>query len=136
MLLENRNAIIYGAGGAIGGAVARAFAREGANLYLTGRTLQKLDAVAEAIGSTGGVVETAQVDALDEAAVDEHADAVAARAGSIDISFNLISFRDVQGTPLVEMPVADYEQPVMTVVRTTFLTSRASARHRSDRARA
>jgi NAD(P)-dependent dehydrogenase (short-subunit alcohol dehydrogenase family) len=77
--------------------------------------------------SGGGVVETAQVDALDEAAVDGHADAVAARSGSIDISS--ISFGDVKGTPLVEMPLADYAQPVVTVVRTTFLTSRAAARH-------
>jgi NAD(P)-dependent dehydrogenase (short-subunit alcohol dehydrogenase family) len=32
MLLENKNAVIYGGGGAIGGAVARAFAREGMRL--------------------------------------------------------------------------------------------------------
>ena len=31
MLLENKNAVVYGAGGSIGGVVARAFAREGAN---------------------------------------------------------------------------------------------------------
>ena len=129
MLLEKRNAIIYGGGGAIGGAVARAFAREGAKVHLADKTLRKLDAVAAEIRSGGGVVETAQVDALDEAAVDGHAEAVAARSGSIDISFNLISFGDVQGMPLVEMPLADYAQPVVTVVRTTFLTSRAAARH-------
>jgi NAD(P)-dependent dehydrogenase (short-subunit alcohol dehydrogenase family) len=94
MLLENKNAVIYGGGGAIGGAVARAFAREGARVFLAGRTLATLDAVAEEIRSTGGVAETAQVDALDEQAVDEHADAVAEQAGGIDISFNLISHGD------------------------------------------
>src|SRR5215218_11414127 len=127
MLLEDKNAVIYGAGGAIGGAVGRAFARERARVFLAGHTLTRLEEVAEEIRSTGGIVETAQVDALDEKAVDEHADAVAASAGGIDVSFNLISYRDVQGTPLAEMPLEDFERPVMSAVRTQFLTSRAAA---------
>ena len=129
MLLEGKSAVVYGGGGAIGGAVARAFAREGAAVFLAGRTLASLDAVAEDIRSAGGAAETAQVDALDERAVDEHADAVAAKAGAIDICFNLISHGDVQGTPLAEMPVEDFMRPVINGVRTTFLTSRAAARH-------
>jgi 3-oxoacyl-[acyl-carrier protein] reductase len=129
MLLENKDAVIYGAGGSIGGAVARAFAREGAKVHLAGRTLQSLEEVAEEIRSAGGAAETAQVDATDEQAVDQHADAVAASAGDIDVSFNLISYGDVQGTPLAEMPLQDFERPVMTAVRTRFLTSRAAARH-------
>jgi 3-oxoacyl-[acyl-carrier protein] reductase len=129
VLLENRNAVIYGGGGSIGGAVARAFAREGANVHLAGRTWASLETVAGEIRSAGGVAETAEVDALDEAAVDAHADTIAARAGSIDISFNLISHGDVQGTPLAEMALADFERPVVTAVRTMFLTSRAAARH-------
>lgn len=129
MLLENKNAVIYGGGGSIGGAVARAFAREGAKVFLAGRTLATLDEVAEEIRSAGGVTETAQVDALDETAVDEHADAVVASAGSIDISFNLISQGDVQEAPLAEMSLEDFERPVRTTVRTMFLTSRAAARH-------
>jgi 3-oxoacyl-[acyl-carrier protein] reductase len=128
MLLENKNAVIYG-GGAIGGAVARAFAREGARVFVAGRTWASLDAVAEAIRGAGGSVETAEVDALDERAVDEHADAVAAQAGGIDVSFNAISHGDVQGTPMAEMDVDDYARPVVTAVRTTFLTARAAARH-------
>ena len=129
MLLEGKSAIIYGGGGSVGGAVARAFAREGASVHLAGRTLQRLEMVAEQIRSAGGAAETAQVDALDQAAVDQHADAVAASAGSLDISFNLISHGDVQGTPLVEMSLDDFERPVLTAVRTQFLTSRAAARH-------
>ena len=129
MLLENKNAVIYGAGGSIGGAVARAFAREGARVFLAGRTREKFEEVAEDIRSAGGGVESAQVDALDEQAVDGYVDAVAEKAGGIDISFNLISYDDVQGTPLVEMELADLEQPVVTAVRTQFLTSRAAARH-------
>jgi NAD(P)-dependent dehydrogenase (short-subunit alcohol dehydrogenase family) len=129
MLLEGKNAVIYGGAGAIGSAVARTFARDGATVHLVGRTLERLDRVADEIRAAGGVADTAQVDALDATAVDEHADAIAAQAGSLDISFNLISHGDVQGTPLVEMTLEDFEQPVRTAVRTMFLTSRAAARH-------
>jgi 3-oxoacyl-[acyl-carrier protein] reductase len=129
MLLEAKNAVIYGGGGSIGGAVARAFAREGARVFLAGRTRAKLEEVAEQIRSAGGIAETAQVDALDGRAVDEHADAVAASAGGIDISFNLISHGDVHGTPMAEMDLEDYARPVVTAVSTTFLTSRVAARH-------
>jgi NAD(P)-dependent dehydrogenase (short-subunit alcohol dehydrogenase family) len=88
MRLDNHNAIIYGAGGAIGGAVARAFAREGAKVYLTGRTHDPVAALAKDITAEGGSAEAAQVDAMDAAAVRAHADDVVARHGGIDISFN------------------------------------------------
>ncbi len=52
VLLENKNAVIYGAGGAIGGAVARAFAREGARVFLAGHTLAKVEAVAGEISAS------------------------------------------------------------------------------------
>jgi 3-oxoacyl-[acyl-carrier protein] reductase len=128
LLLEDKTAVIYGAG-AIGGAVARAFAREGARVFLAGRTRERLEEVANEIRAAGGVAETTRVDALDERAVSEHADAVAAQSGGIDISFNLISHGDVQGTPLAEMTLPDFMQPVVTALRTTFLTSQAAARH-------
>jgi 3-oxoacyl-[acyl-carrier protein] reductase len=129
VLLEGKNAVIYGGGGAIGGAAARAFAREGARVFLAGRTRASLDKVAADIRGAGGTAETAQVDATDERAVDVHADAVASQAGGIDICMNVIAHGDVQGTPLVEMALEDYLRPVDTAVRTTFLTSRAAGRH-------
>ena len=129
MLLENKNAVIYGGGGSIGGAVARAFAREGARVFLAGRTSATLEAVAEEIRSAGGTADVAQVDALDERAVDEHADTVAADAGGIDISFNLIAHPYTHGIALAEMAVDDFLAPVQTAARTTFLTARAAARH-------
>jgi 3-oxoacyl-[acyl-carrier protein] reductase len=132
MLLEDKNAVVYGGGGSIGGAVARAFAREGARVCLAGRTQAPLDAVAADIRVDGGRADVALVDALDARSVDEHADAVAA-GGGLDISFNLIAHGDVQGTPMAEMDVEDYLRPVTTAVRTTFLTARAAARHMSRR---
>ena len=128
MLLEGKNAIIYGGAGAIGSAVARGFAAQGARVHLAGRTAAKLDAVADAIRASGGLAETAVVDALDESAVDAHAGAIVASHGSLDVSFNLISHGDVQGTPLAEMSLADFERPVVTAVRTMFITARAAAR--------
>ncbi len=129
MLLDNKSAVIYGGGGSIGGAVARAFAREGSRVFLAGRTSTTLEEVAEVIRATGGAAETAEVDALDEQAVDRHADAVAAEAGGIDISFNLITHPHTHGTPLAEMAVDDFLAPLETAARTTFLTARAAARH-------
>jgi 3-oxoacyl-[acyl-carrier protein] reductase len=129
MLLENKNAVVYGAGGAVGGAVARAFAREGARVFLAGRTLATLDKVAEAIAAAGGVAHTARVDALDQQSVEKHAVEVAKKAGGIDVSFNAIGMEDVQGTPLIEMMVADFSRPIMIATRTQFLTARAVAPH-------
>jgi 3-oxoacyl-[acyl-carrier protein] reductase len=129
VLLEGKNAVIYGGGGAIGGAVAETFAREGAQVFLAGRTADKLEAVAGRIRAAGGTAQIAEVDALDEQAVDQHADDVAASAGGIDVSFNLISHGVVQGTPMAQMRVEDYLTPVQIAVRATFLTWRAAARH-------
>jgi NAD(P)-dependent dehydrogenase (short-subunit alcohol dehydrogenase family) len=129
LLLQNKNAVIYGGGGAIGGAVARAFAREGAKVFLAGRTLAKIDAVAKDISAAGGVVETAQVDALDEQAVNKHADAVAAKVGSIDIALNAVGIFHVQGTPFAELSLQDYAHPITAYTRTNFLTAKAVARH-------
>lgn len=133
MLLESKNAVVYGGGGAIGAAVARALAREGARVFLAGRTRASLDRVAAEIRAEGGRADVAEVDALDERAVGEHADAVVAAGGSLDISMCLISMGDVQGTPLAEMSVADLEQPVLTILRGTFITARAAARHMTRR---
>jgi len=128
MLLENKVAIIYGAGGPIGGAVARAFAREGARVFLAGRTWAKLDQLADEIRSNGGAADTAVVDALEERAVDQFVDAVVEQAGQIDISFNLISYGDVQ-VPLTEISVEDFLQPITTAMRAHFLTTRAAVRY-------
>jgi len=127
-LLEGKTAIIYGGGGGIGGGVARAFAREGARVFLVGRTRATLGTVAKDITSAGGSAEVAVLDALDEQAVDDHVEDVAAQAGRVDVSFNLISRGDVQGTPLVEMTTDDLMRAVDHGLRGSFLTARAAGR--------
>src|SRR5688572_1438662 len=129
MLLEDKNAVVYGGSGSVGGAVARAFAQEGAHVFLAGRTLTTLHEVAAEIRSAGGVAETAQVDALDVEAVEEHAEEVTEKAGGIDVSFNAIFNEDVQGAPLSEMPFDDFARPITKAMRNQFLTARAVARH-------
>jgi 3-oxoacyl-[acyl-carrier protein] reductase len=129
MLLKNKVAVIYGAGGAIGGAAARAFAREGARVFLAGRTLASLNVVAREIEDAGGEVDTAEVDALDEQAIESHLDVVAAKAGRIDVSFNVIGIRVAMGTPLVELTQEAFALPIADAMRTQFLTATAAARH-------
>ncbi|MFI1445065.1 SDR family NAD(P)-dependent oxidoreductase [Streptomyces fructofermentans] len=128
-LLSDKSAVVYGGGGAIGGAVARVFAREGARVFIAGRTQAKLDVVARDIAEAGGTVETAQVDVLDQRAVEKHADAVAAQAGGIDIALNAVSVMHDQGTPLADLSVDEFMRPVDGFLRTLFITSKAVARH-------
>jgi NAD(P)-dependent dehydrogenase (short-subunit alcohol dehydrogenase family) len=130
MLLKDKNAIVYGAAGAVGSAVARAFAREGARVHLTGRRLGALDALAKDIDASGGSARTAEVDALDGRAVAEHLDAVAGEAGTIDVSFNAIGIpqHHMQGTPLTELEAEHFSTPIETYTRSHFLTGREAAR--------
>lgn len=124
MLLGNRNAAIYGGGGAIGGA----FAREGARGFLAG-----LDEVVEEIRTPGGADEAAQLDALGGETAEEHAGEVA--EGSIDVSFNAISIRDVQSISLVQTSREDFSSPTVTGTSTHFPTARAAERRKAERTR-
>lgn len=130
MLLENKIAVIHGAGGDVGGAVARAFAREGARLFLSGRDVRKVEAVAADIIGRGGVAEAAQVDALDEQAVDAYVGAVAAKSGAIDISLCAIGISGAlpQRAPLLELSAEQFALPITTYTQANFVTARSAAR--------
>lgn len=128
-LLETKTAIVYGAGGAIGSAVASAFAREGARVFLALRARAAPDEAARVIRGVGGTAEVTPVDALDRPAVARHASAVADAAGGIDIAFNATSNEDVQGTPLLDMSYKDFIRPVTKGVTSQFVTATAVARH-------
>ncbi|NCD71851.1 SDR family NAD(P)-dependent oxidoreductase [Mucilaginibacter agri] len=128
MLLKNKNAIIYGAGGSLGSTIAKAFAEAGAKVFLTGRNLASVNKVLNEIVAAGGIAEAAQVDALDEQAVNDHVNVVVHNAGTVDISFNLIDTQAIQGIPLTEMTVADFTRPTNIAMQTQFITSTAAAR--------
>ena len=128
-MLKDKVAVIYGAGGAIGGAVARAFADEGAKVFLTGRLKAPVDAVAKDIVSAGGSAEAAEVDALDEQAVDKHLQSVIDKAGRVDISFNAVGIPDTQivGVPLIELDAEKFSLPITAYTTSYFLTARLAA---------
>ena len=131
MMLKDKVAVIYGAGGAVGSAVARAFATEGANLFLTGRSPAPVELVAKDIVAAGGSAEAAEVDALDEQAVDEHLQSVIDTAGRVDISFNAVGIpsTNVLYVPLTELDVEHFALPITTLVTPYFVTARLAARH-------
>ncbi len=122
MQLKDKNAIIYGGGGAVGGAVAKAFAREGAKVFLAGRTLARVQAVADKIGDSA---QAAEVDALDEAAIERHFAPTVEKVGRLDIVRNT----KLQGTALTDLDVEQFSSPIATYTRSYFLTSRIAARH-------
>ena len=129
MMLRGKVAVIYGAGGDIGSAVARGFAREGAHIYLTGRTLAPVELAAKEIVASGGSADAAEVDALDERAVDEHLQFVIDKAGRVDISLNAIGIPGPKvRMPLIDLDVENFSLPIVTYSRSYFLTARLAAR--------
>jgi NAD(P)-dependent dehydrogenase (short-subunit alcohol dehydrogenase family) len=129
-MLKDKVAVMYGAGGAIGGAVAHAFAHEGARVFLTGRNLPPVELVAKEIVADGGSAEPAEVDALDEHSVDAHLRTVIEQAGRVDISFNAVGIPNagILGIPLVDLDVGQFFLPITSSVRSYFLTARSAAR--------
>ena len=130
MTLKGKNALIFGAGGDIGGALARAFARQGAKVFLSGRNLLPVKALAAELSGQGGLAEAAQVDALDEQALEHYVGSVAEKAGSIDISFCAISVAKAltDKAPLLQLSSADFALPIAAYTQANFLTARSAAR--------
>lgn len=130
MLLKDKVAVIYGASGGIGGAIAHAFAREGARLFLTGRRAAAVAAIAKDIVSAGGAAEAAEVDALDEQAIDAHLQSVIDKAGRVDISFNAVGIPDdgILGVPLTKLALEQFSLPIAAYTTSYFLTARLAAR--------
>lgn len=131
MILQDKVAVIYGAGGAIGGAIARAFAAEGARVHVTGHRRDAVDAVQKDIEAGGGYALAAQVDALDPEQVGGHLESVLGAEGRLDVSFNAVGLADrgILGTPLAELDVERFELPIAAYTRSYFLTAQSAARH-------
>ncbi|HVU55989.1 MAG TPA: SDR family oxidoreductase [Puia sp.] len=125
--LDNKVAVIYG-DGSTGSAMAKAFAREGAMVFLTGRTATKLKATADEILSHGGAIETSRLDALDEQAVEAHMAEIIKTAGKVDISYNAIGIPQtgIQGIPLTELSLESFSLPLATYPQSHFITAKAA----------
>jgi 3-oxoacyl-[acyl-carrier protein] reductase len=130
--LEDKTAVIFGAGGEVGSAVVKELASHGARVFLSGRTKARVQQLAQAISSRGETAAAAEVDALDEDAVTSYLDAVVAAAGRIDIIFNAMGPQAVEyrnATRTLELPAETFMLPMTTIVRSQFITARAAARH-------
>jgi 3-oxoacyl-[acyl-carrier protein] reductase len=130
--LEDKTAVIFGAAGEVGSAVAKELAAHGVQLFLSGRTKTPVQELAQAISSRGGTAAAAEVDALDEDAVTSYLDDVVAAAGRIDILFNAMGPQAVEyrnATSTMELAAEAFMLPITTIVRSQFITARASARH-------
>ncbi|WP_222709222.1 SDR family NAD(P)-dependent oxidoreductase [Nonomuraea sp. C10] len=132
MLLAKKNIVIYGGSGPIGNAFALTFAREGARVFLVGRTRKPLERTAAEVEAAGGSAHVAVLDALDERSVNEHVQEVRTLAGSVDVSVNLVSRGDVQGIPLIDMATDDFVRPITAGLTAAFVTARAAARVMAD----
>ena len=128
MILQNKNAVIYGAGGSLGGAVAKALSAAGARVFLTGRNLASVQKVAEEILRSGGRADVDKLDALDETEIKTHMEMAVKTARTIDISFNAIGVAVVQNIPLVDMMPGDFIHPINFAMQTQFLTATAAGR--------
>lgn len=131
-LLKDKRAVIFGAGGAVGTAVAKEFAAQGATVFLSGRTLGAIEQVAEEIHKDGGVAYAAEVDALDAQAVNVYLDRVAQEEGSIDILLNATGpqAKDYgNGASTLELPLEQFLLSLTTMVPSQFITARSAARH-------
>ena len=131
-LLNGKNAVVFGAGGSIGAAVAKEFAKEGARVFLAGRTKASLEAVAKQITTSGGAAQTAVVDTLNDLAVNEYLDGIVKQTGKIDTVIDLagpLAKEYGNGKMAVDLPVEEFMAPLETMVRSRFITARAAARH-------
>lgn len=130
-ILKAKHAVVFGAGGTIGSAVAKEFAKEGAEVFLSGRTKSSVEALATQIAKGGGRAHAAVINTLDDAAVNEYVDGVVKQTGKIDILIDLTGplAEEYGNTKLaVDLPVDQFLVPLQTMVRSRFITARAAAR--------
>jgi len=130
-VLNGKHAVVFGAGGTIGAAVAREFAAAGAEVLLSGRTKSNVEAVVTHIRANGGRAHAAVVDTLDDDAVNQYISRVAKEAGKIDIILDAAGplAKEYGNTKMaVDLPVDEFMVPLETMVRSRFITARAAAR--------
>ena len=131
-VLQDKNAVVFGAGGSIGAAVAKEFASEGARVFLAGRTKPTLEAVVKEITASGGQAQAAVIDASDDASVNHYVEGIVKQAGRIDIVVDVsgpLAKEYGNGKPAVNLSIDEFMAPLATMVRSRFVTARAAARH-------
>src|SRR5215831_12244024 len=130
-VLNGKRAVVFGAAGTIGAAVAREFAAAGAEVFLSGRTKSNVEAVAKHITANGGRAHTAVVDTLDDGAVNHYISSIVNETGKIDITLDAAGplAKEYGNTKMaVDLPIEEFMMPLETMVRSRFITARAAAR--------
>lgn len=132
MLLKGKTAIVYGGSGAVGGAVAKAFVREGAVVHLAARSRDRLEACAEELRASGGTIHVGTVDALDRASVEQHLQDAIAKTGPVNVVFSAIDWGDSQGTPIIDLDYDRFIMPVERGLKSWFNIGATTARHMGE----
>jgi NAD(P)-dependent dehydrogenase (short-subunit alcohol dehydrogenase family) len=131
-LLADKHAVIFGAAGDVGSAVAREFSAQGATVFLSGRRLASIEQIAADIHDTGGIADAVELDALDEPAVNANLERVAKEAGSVDIALNLTGPQPQSygnGLSTLDLPLEHFMLPMTTLVPSQFITARRRTAH-------
>jgi 3-oxoacyl-[acyl-carrier protein] reductase len=131
-ILEGKRAVVFGASGSIGAAVAKELAKEGAEVFLAGRTKSSLDEIVKQIAAAGGKARADVIDTHDDAAVNRYIDGIVKQSGKLDIVLDAAGplAKDYgNGKNAVDLPVEEFMVPLSTMVRSRFITARAAARY-------
>lgn len=132
MLLKDKVAVVYGGSGAVGSAVVRAFAREGAVVHLVARRLEPIKELALELSQGGARVHAGQADAIEPEAVAAHLDAVVQQSGPVKIAFSAVDWGDSQGEDLVDHDFETFMRPVQTGLKSWFNIGTTYARHMGE----
>jgi NAD(P)-dependent dehydrogenase (short-subunit alcohol dehydrogenase family) len=130
-LLQGKKVLVFGAGGSIGGAVARQFAAEGAEVFVSGRNKKSVEHTASLISTAHGIAHATELDACDDAAVNRYIADVVERCGTIDVAFNAVGPLSKEygaGRLALDLPIEELIVALTTVVKSQFITARAAAR--------
>src|SRR5262249_1953356 len=131
-ILNGKRAVIFGAGGSIGAAVATECAAQGAEVFLAGRTKGKVEDLAARIAKAGARAHADAVDALDEPAVNEYMNGIVKQGGRLDVAFTAVGplIGEYGNTkPATDLTIEEFMLPLTTVVKSHFIVARAAARH-------
>jgi NAD(P)-dependent dehydrogenase (short-subunit alcohol dehydrogenase family) len=130
--LKDKVAVVFAASGAIAGTIATSFAQYGAKVYISGRDIKAVKALADDIKHRGGWAEAAKVNAMNETEIDNYLQEIITKNGKIDIVFNGIGVRPSKnsyGIPATEISFEHFMEPIRVHCGSQFLTSRIAAKY-------
>jgi len=136
MLLQNKRAIVTGGNSGIGKAVARAYAAEGAQVFIFARDEGKNKAAVAEIEAAGGRAYAVQCDVANPADVETAMNSAVNTMGGVDILANIagISPKAPGGMKLLslDMDIATWDEVIRINLNSVFYVSRLAARYMKE----